>query len=308
MTTAHVLTGFPASGKSSLARSLYPALRFNMDDARAMVGMTHEDWNRDTERIVFSGLLAAARVAVESGRDIVLDSCHLTPSWPRAYRKELGQLDVEFVVHDLTDVPIEECIARDAARENGVGEDVIRKLAVRHADARKAGWRLTDKWMNGTQYPKPLPYVPDESLPPAVIVDIDGTVALHGDERGHYEYDKVSGDRPNAPVIDLVSALAEDFTILFVSGREDRCRKDTSEWLGKFGLAIEMNYGILGPRPLFMRTTGDHRPDYVIKAELFDAYIRDRWNVRLVLDDRDQVIRMWRSMGLTVAQVADGAF
>ena len=36
--------------------------------------------------------------------------------------------------------------------------------------------------------------------------------------------------------------------------------------------------------------------------------IRDRWRVVGVFDDRQQVVRMWRALGLTVFQVAEGDF
>ena len=59
---------------------------------------------------------------------------------------------------------------------------------------------------------------------------------------------------------------------------------------------------------LHMRVTGDQRKDSVVKAEIFDREIRDRYHVVGVFDDRAQVVRMWRSLGLTVFQVAEGDF
>lgn len=43
-------------------------------------------------------------------------------------------------------------------------------------------------------------------------------------------------------------------------------------------------------------------------AEQVDTHIRDRYDVRVVLDDRDSVVKMWRSLGLTCLQVALGEF
>lgn len=46
-----------------------------------------------------------------------------------------------------------------------------------------------------------------------------------------------------------------------------------------------------------------------VKKELFDRYVRDKYNIRFVLDDRDRVVKMWRNeIGLKVLQVAEGAF
>lgn len=60
--------------------------------------------------------------------------------------------------------------------------------------------------------------------------------------------------------------------------------------------------------PLFMRATGDHRPDSVVKLELFNKFVRDNYHVRFVLDDRNSVIGMWRSLGLDAFQVNEGNF
>jgi hypothetical protein len=232
-----------------------------------------------------------------------LDNTHLTPSLPKVYRKEFSPLGVEFKIHDFTHVSVEECKKRDNERTEGhVGEEVIDRLAANHTKARKSNWRLTDKWMNGDPIIPPMPYEPNPDLPSACIVDIDGTVAIHGDERGHYEYEKVSSDQPNPPVIEAVRGIqvGHDIQVIFVSGREDRCREDTLRWLHNVGFEDPI---------LFMRTTGDHRPDYQVKAELFDAHIRDTYNVRYVFDDRTQVVKYaWRAMGLTCFQVAPGEF
>ena len=57
-----------------------------------------------------------------------------------------------------------------------------------------------------------------------------------------------------------------------------------------------------------MRTSGDFRKDWLIKYEIFNASVRKAYNVEFVLDDRNQVVDMFRAMGLTVFQVTDGNF
>lgn len=301
MTTVHVMRGLPASGKTELARTLL-GLRFNLDDLRAMLGITPETWTREQEDVAMQMLLAGAKTAVKAGFTVVLDNTHIVPRIPAMYRKVLGPLGVDWVVHDLTDVPAEECIRRDSERDVPVGESVIRKM-----NKRRSGWQLTPEWLTPDQRGPLEPYVPDTSLPAAVIVDIDGTVALHGDERGHYEYDKVGADKTNDPVVELVQKLAKECEIIFVSGREDRCRDATEKWLWRAGLREHPELRG-GTPPLLMRKTGDHRSDDIIKAELFDRHIRDHYNVRWVLDDRTRVVAMWRELGLACLQVAPGTF
>lgn len=141
-----------------------------------------------------------------------------------------------------------------------------------------------------------------------VIVDIDGTVALMGKgqpgRRGPYDWHRVGEDNPNQPIIDLVNTLRQSgHMIWFVSGRDEVCRAETSTWLIKHGAA-------LGGEPLLMRAHKDNRPDDEVKRELYEREIAPTFGGRVayVIDDRDKVVRMWRSLGLTVLQVADGDF
>ena len=57
-----------------------------------------------------------------------------------------------------------------------------------------------------------------------------------------------------------------------------------------------------------MRPEGDTRKDAILKREIYEREIRNRYNVAYVLDDRDQTVRVWRDLGLTCLQVADGDF
>lgn len=45
-----------------------------------------------------------------------------------------------------------------------------------------------------------------------------------------------------------------------------------------------------------------------MKRALYEAYVADRYEVALVLEDRSGVVRMWRALGLTCLQVAAGDF
>ena len=56
-----------------------------------------------------------------------------------------------------------------------------------------------------------------------------------------------------------------------------------------------------------MRQNKDYRKDSIIKKERYDT-IKDTHDVLWVIDDRQQVVDMWRDLGLTVFQVAPGDF
>jgi hydroxymethylpyrimidine pyrophosphatase-like HAD family hydrolase len=135
----------------------------------------------------------------------------------------------------------------------------------------------------------------------AIICDIDGTIADHGDERGHFEWDKVHTDTPIMPIVRLVTILHAHHKIIFVSGREETCYVTTRQWLGKqFPWFTLMN-------ALYMRKEGDNREDTVVKREIYEIEIKPYANdIELVLDDRDQVVAMWRDLGLVCLQTRPG--
>lgn len=133
----------------------------------------------------------------------------------------------------------------------------------------------------------------------AVIVDIDGTVS-HRSNREIFDYSKVSTDVPDANIIEVVNSLwRAGHKIIFVSGRDDSCFDETYRWL------------TLNCPPfikLYMRKYGDFREDNVVKREIFKRYIAPEYDILCVLDDRQQVVDMWRELGLTCLQVAPGDF
>lgn len=143
------------------------------------------------------------------------------------------------------------------------------------------------------------PYKPVPGTPSAIVVDIDGTLALHNN-RGPFEFDKVETDDLNGGVAEFVNAMFAGFReVILVSGRQSEFRPHTERWLEKHRI---------GFTELHMRAEGDRRSDCLVKAELFDNHVRDRFTVTHVLDDRNRVVFLWRKLGLPCWQVADGDF
>lgn len=134
----------------------------------------------------------------------------------------------------------------------------------------------------------------------AIIVDIDGTLADKG-ERHPFDYSKVSQDTAKEAIKELVNTLyMSHYKIVIFSGREDVCYFETRKWLDDNGILFN---------ELFMRKEKDRRKDSIVKKELYENHVKDRYDVLLVLDDRDQVVKMWREeLGLTCLQVAYGDF
>lgn len=136
---------------------------------------------------------------------------------------------------------------------------------------------------------------------PAIICDIDGTAAQMKD-RSPYDYTKVLDDLPSDAVRNTLYALRRiGYELIYVSGRpgSGKIRGDTLEWLVKHSF----------PKgELFMRPDKDMRPDNEVKLEIYIQQIKPRYDILLVLDDRNRVVKMWRQQGLTCFQVAEGDF
>ena len=195
----------------------------------------------------------------------------------------------------------EECIRRDADRpaSDRVGEDGD------PPHARRATWPASN-------LPLPVPFVDraarDWSTTPtgrcraAVLVDIDGTVALMGG-RSPYDWTRVGEDLPEPG--------------------GDRGRPGHARGRPRDRLLLRAATTVAAPRPrrgstctsacpyeaLFMRPAGDSRKDSIVKrGDLRRARSATGGGSSGVFDDRQQVVRMWRALGLTVFQVAEGDF
>jgi hypothetical protein len=105
----------------------------------------------------------------------------------------------------------------------------------------------------------------------------------------------------NEPVANILKNYKNiGHTIILLSGREDRYKEPTLRFLEKYN--IEYDH-------LFMRKSKDSRKDSVIKTELFDTEIRNKYFIEFVLDDRNQVVDMWRNdLKLPCFQVYYGNF
>jgi hypothetical protein len=146
------------------------------------------------------------------------------------------------------------------------------------------------------------------------IFDLDGTIAKI-DHRRHFVEDKKNqrwdefsracvDDEPNKPVIKIFSLLYNnDCDIYIWSGRSALVFKETVVWLREnIGLSYDVIFKILK-----MRSHGDTTQDTVLKQRWYENLIQyDKERLVCIFDDRQTVVDMWRSLGLTCLQVAPG--
>jgi hypothetical protein len=138
-----------------------------------------------------------------------------------------------------------------------------------------------------------------------IIIDIDGTIAFR-QERHPHDFEKVDQDLPNEKLIKVLKVIFEKLTHLrpiFVSGRMESCRMKTLDWLKIYCCDLFED-----EPELYMRVDNDFRDDNIIKQEIYHKMIEPKYDVFLIFDDRDRVVEMWRSLGLTCYQVASGNF
>ncbi|UAK38384.1 hypothetical protein K8O93_00865 [Gordonia bronchialis] len=144
---------------------------------------------------------------------------------------------------------------------------------------------------------------------PALVVDIDGTLALRT-ERSWFDFDRVGEDVPNWPVANLLKDMhryhnvisGTDIALIAVSGRPATCYVETEAWLERYHIPHHM---LLMRDPKWVDSSGNMLPDWYVKERIYDEVIDPDYEVMFVVDDRPSVCRMWRRRGLPVFQVGD---
>ena len=299
--TVTIYKGLPASGKSTHARGVVDksqgsTKRINKDDLRAM--LDNSNWSKKNEKFVLRVRNWLIKQALAEGKHVLIDDPNLHESHEQDIRELVktwnreNQDNVVVKIEDsFLEVTVEECIKRDLKRDASVGEKVIRDMYRRYL-------RPKDEKAFGREYNKPWEQWAKDK-PMAVVCDIDGTIALIND-RSPYDTAKCKQDTPNPVIIQLVKQEFErQDQIILVSGRSDEFRQQTVEWLADNRVYYDQ---------LLMRKQGDVRKDSIVKTEIYEQDIEPHFNVRYVLDDRNQTVEAWRKLGLICLQVAPGDF
>jgi predicted kinase len=287
--TIFFFRGLPASGKSTRRRemladpSLQPITYTNKDEIRKQILVElNEPWSKKVEKLVERRETEMVEAACIAGQNLIIDNTHGSPRHEHRYRSIANRYHCAMKVVDF-DTPLEECIRRDRERgADSVGETVIRQ-------------------MHRQNFVKP--YVGDLSLPPTIIVDLDGTLAQISD-RGWFEYSKCETDTVAQHVLILINAMLKSGAVehvLFVTGRDETGREATERWLLK-----DCNLPVDGKQiRLFMKVAGDNTPDYSTKHKTFEEEIRLFYRILFVLEDRKRVVEMWRELGVPCFAVAE---
>jgi len=317
--------GIPGSGKSTWAKAEIAKdpnawARINNDDIRAM--LNGSVWTADYEKFITETRNFLVREALKRGKNVIIDNLNLNRRHFDDTVKIAKSVNGNFQIFEKAFyIELDEAIARDLKREGKaqVGEVVIKKWWKESGKTQFKFYKPRTEILNASTFTAPVVQAPEtiKGALEAVLCDLDGTLALMNG-RSPYDASTCEQDLPNIPVIETLKALfATGRKVIFCSGREDKFKPQTEEFIRAYVRVenkdftrdpMETDLTKVIPYDLHMRKTGDFRKDSIIKQEIYDENIKGKYNVLCVLDDRDQVVTFWRSIGLTCFQVAPGAF
>lgn len=294
----------PGAGMSMVARRMLAEnpnmVRCNMDDIRSTLG---QPFSKESEHLALKIQDSIVLTALREGRDVVVDNCHLHPTWPKRLATLIWEAGLP-VSYEIVDVVADQdtALARNQYRRESpqfedsmaVPDDVIRKMSKQIDSKRRNGdlWTIEDLTAG---LPEIAPYPNCDDLPSCCISDLDGTLAMHVG-RDPYDTAKCYGDELNADLASILDNYPRGGDVIMMSGRSEDYRDITEAWLRDCGIKFDH---------LFMRASGDERRDSIVKLELFNQHIRDKYIVDAIYDDRKRVCDVWYQLGLPLFRVGD---
>lgn len=273
------------------------------------------DWNLEQEVTTIENQMLVS--AIKKGEYVIIDNTHLKKKYIQSLVNIFYDLNVPIkeVKIKTFDVGLAEARKRVSKRDSSpISEEVHQSQWSQFISYTPFLENFIDgfHWKVSKSYEKKKWHspsfkinkvTPDTNLPDAVICDLDGTLAhraiISKNEprlRSFYDYQNVETDSVDDGVLYMLKALEKTGTlILFVTGRKETAKEGSLEFLRKAGFENPI---------LFTRNSqidisnGVDSPDDQVKYRLFNTYIRDRYNVRGVFDDRARVVAMWQELGL----------
>jgi predicted kinase len=299
---AHIIWGCSASGKSTIAANIldnylhqgYDGVILERDEIRKSILKDRCEYSHDVNfwsqwkftkeneaqvTQIFENCLEA--YIKQDQFALIISDTNLQEKYRLPLIKRLEEAGFTVIVQRV-DEEYRTLLERDSKRKDSVGQQVIA--------------RQYAQWLRQVYS---LPEINNNDLPRAIICDIDGTIArMTG--RSPYDWHRVGEDAVIDEVANAVVGLADQSSaeLIFLSGRDSVCRDETLNWISE---KAEFGYSF----HLFMREKDDMRKDIDVKFELYRDNIHGKYNVIAVFDDRPQVCRLWRALGLTTFQVGD---
>lgn len=294
--------GPPGAGKTRWAhqevarRGLEEVQRVNLDDLLTMThGREFGPLSKPDLTLVKHMLMDLIQTIAESGRDVIADGPNLSTRFPTKVRDELGDQH-QYDIQDFTGQPLEFCINNDRNRyaknpwAHVGSNEVNRAWNQGQALRRRFGGAGLPLWVEQLNRSDGIVvYQPDATVANAAIVDIDNSLARLDSLHAH------DTTRPGEGLEHRLAELLKPFAhspstqIVILTSRGEERR----------GLFLEsLSAKNIPYAEVHMRPHSDSRRDEAVKLELFDRYVRHRFNVVAAFADREQVVTLWRRLGL----------
>lgn len=224
--------------------------------------------------------------ALSEDKTVIVDATNLYQDYIERFK--FWNVPIELVWFDIS---LEDALERNRNRSRSVPEDVIKSHHKKYLKLKESfTWD----------------YKPAELLTPrygitesVYLLDIDGTIAHMNGGRSPFDWKNVGRDDVCLNLLPVVNAIiqqSKDYPgspkLIIVSGRDGVCRNETLEWLERFGIE----------GGLLMRPEKDMRADWKIKEEIWRE-LYQKYNILGLFDDRLQVVRRARALGLKVFNV-----
>lgn len=295
--------GIQGSGKSTWAKKWVEEdpvhrVRWNNDDCRRMCGPYSV---LERESFITSLRKTFIHNAMINKKDIVIDDMNLNTRTTEYYEKIVkaynDQNTDKYVLEykQFFNISVDECIRRDSFRPNPIGEKIIKSTYRKYRDY------IINQSVNN-MYDNLV--VNDPKLENAIICDIDATLSLNLKGRPFYGEGCAEGivnDIVIEPIANILRTMSKNNKILIVTGREGTTEiiEATKNWLINNNIPYDS---------IYLRPVKDYSSGAECKKEIYNNYIKGKYNVSFVLEDNKKCVNMWRSEGLICLQPNDGNF
>lgn len=231
--------------------------------------------------------------ALSKKLNVIIDNTNLKQKYINHFIDKFKyHADIEYQIFDVS---LDKAIERDKNRQATVGEAVIKRMYEDYKILMDSFDFQPVNKVNESPF-KPIKY--DPNLNNCVIFDLDGTLALMDGKRSPFDYAKIYKDNINVVVKEQIDFhRTKHRKIIILSGRDDVAMNLTKEWLELH----EVYYD-----EIYMRKDGDNRKDYIVKKEIYEIYIKDKYNVLAVYEDRLGVLAMWAEEGIFTYNINQG--
>lgn len=289
-----VLVGPAASGKTTEAQQYLK---------EGFVRISRDDQGKQGHLLLF-------KEALDEGQNIIIDKMDFEKKQREQFLKparDLGYKTKIIVLHES----FETCMNRALARIENESHPTVRT----QEDASRAINCFFSKYerVEDSEADEVVRKWPEGPKEPAIICDLDGTLCnidhrLHhvrdGKKNWKAFFEEMKNDKVNDWCLDIINKFYSDNRIVFCSGRPDSYREITSNWINENCIFTPGSNSY----SLFMRNRSDHRRDDIAKENILDFEILTRYTPKFVIDDRKNVVEMWRKRGLVCLQCAEGNF